>query len=60
MDEEREKLISHLKVLGIPMLVLVISDDKAPQALDADHTKSKFENFHQLQVGKIEEGLAEL
>ena len=59
-DEEREKLISHLKALGIPMLVLVISGDKAHKALDTDRIKSKFENFHQLQVGKIEEGLAEL
>ena len=59
-DEERKKLTSHLRALGIPMLVLVITRDKVPQAPDLDHRNGELEDFHTLQVGRIEEGLAEL
>jgi hypothetical protein len=59
-DEEREKLINLLKALGIPMLVLVITDDKIKQTFDPDQIKEQLEEFHVLQVGNIEEGLAEL
>ncbi len=59
-DEEREKLINLLKALGIPVLVLVITDDKTKQTFDPDQIKGQLEEFHVLKVGKIEEGLAEL
>ena len=59
-DDERQKLIHYLKAFGIPMLVLVITDDEAPQPLDSDRSNNGFENVHRLQVGKIEEGLAQL
>ena len=50
----------HLKVLGIPLLVLVITDEKAPQIPDEDAKQGRPENFHILRVGAIEEGLARL
>ncbi len=59
-DKERKALIDHLKALGVPMLVLVIEDDKTPQPLDPDPAEDVSENFLRLQVGKIEEGLASL
>ena len=59
-DEEREKLINLLKALGIPMLVLVITDEKIKQSFDPDQIKGQIEEFHVLQVGKIAEGLAGL
>jgi len=60
-DEERQKLIHLLKVLGLPVLVLVITDDEAAKPLlDPGPMKSDPENLHRLQVGKIKEGLAQL
>jgi hypothetical protein len=59
-DEERKKLIHLLKALGLPVLVLVITDDEASQPLDPGPMKSDPENLHRLQVGKIKEGLARL
>ena len=59
-DEERKKLIHLLKALGLPVLVLVITDHEASQPLDPGPMKSDPENLHRLQVGKIKEGLARL
>jgi hypothetical protein len=59
-DEERKKFIDHLTELGVPLLVLVITDDQSSHALDPNSTKALHENLHILHVGKIEEGLAEL
>ena len=59
-DEERKKFIAHLKELGVPILVLVITDDKGPHTLDPGPMKGMPENLRMLHVGKIKEGLAEL
>jgi uncharacterized protein (DUF58 family) len=59
-DEERQKLIHLLKALHLPVLVLVIADDGASQALDPGPMKSEPENLLRLQVGKVKEGLARL
>ena len=59
-DEERQEFIRRLRQLGTPLLVLVISDDKAPHGLDPGPMTDIPENFHRLQVGKIEESLASL
>jgi uncharacterized protein (DUF58 family) len=57
-DEERKKLIDHLKSMGIPTLALIIAQSngsadnrvKEPQQDESN-------NFHQLKMGKIQEGL---
>lgn len=59
-DEERKKLIGLLKSLGIPLMVLVITDDKSPEHLDPGPMKDNPNNLRRLQVGKIKEGLAQL
>ncbi|MGD8226788.1 MAG: DUF58 domain-containing protein [Desulfobacteraceae bacterium] len=59
-DEERQELIHLLKALGLPVLVLVITDDEPPQALDPGPMKDDPENLRRLQVGKVMEGLARL
>ena len=59
-DEERKNLIGLLKSLRVPVLVLIISDRKAPSQLDPGPMKGDPKNFHILQVGKIKEGLAQL
>ncbi len=58
-DEERQKLIHLLRGLGLPVLVLVITDDEN-ELLDPGPMKSDPENLHRLQVGKVKEGLAQL
>ncbi|MFH1349725.1 MAG: DUF58 domain-containing protein [Pseudomonadota bacterium] len=59
-DAERKNLISLLKSHGVPVLVLVITDDKEDKPLDPGPMKGEPENFHCLPVGKIKEGLARL
>ena len=59
-DEERQRFISHLDSLGIPMLVLVIMDSKTLPKLAPDPVSTSREGFHRLEVGKIAEGLAKL
>ena len=59
-DEERKKLIHLLKALGLPVLVLVITDDETTQPLDPGPMKGDPENIRRLQVGKVKEGLAQL
>ena len=59
-DEKRQELISHLNALGVPLLVLVVTDSTTPQALDPGPMKGNPRNLVQLQIGKIQEGLARL
>ena len=60
-DEERRKLIGYLNALGIPVLVLVITDGAGgSDGYDPGPMLDKPENFHLLTSGKIQEGLMEL
>ncbi|MFC1821404.1 DUF58 domain-containing protein [Thermodesulfobacteriota bacterium] len=59
-DEERKELISLLKGLRIPVLVLVIADDQVPDDLDPGPMADTPENLRILRIGKIREGLARL
>ncbi|GBC60857.1 DUF58 domain-containing protein [Desulfonema ishimotonii] len=55
-DTLRREFVRRLRMLGVPVLVLVITDALfAEPGDDADAC-----NFHQLKVGKIEAGLAKL
>ena len=60
-DEERRKLIDYLKALGIPVLVLVVTD---PEGRNDDYDPGKMpdkgKNFHLLKSGEIQEGLMTL
>lgn len=63
-DDERKLFIKHLKALGVPVLVLVITDatDTAidDPAFDLGPMKDRPDFFHMLKVGNIQEGLARL
>jgi hypothetical protein len=59
-DEERRKLIGYLKALGIPVLVVVITDGAGGDDHDPGPMLDKPEDFHLLTSGKIQEGLMEL
>jgi uncharacterized protein (DUF58 family) len=59
-DGERQQFISNLLELGIPTLVLVISEEVNSAELDPGPMRGKPERFLNLEVGKIEKGLAKL
>jgi uncharacterized protein (DUF58 family) len=59
-DEERKRFISLLKELGVPLLVLVITEGNIPNTLDPGPMKDRPESFHIMEVGKVKEGLAKL
>jgi uncharacterized protein (DUF58 family) len=59
-DEERKRFIALLKSLGVPVLVLIITDEKSSQQVDPGPMKDNPENLHMLRIGKIQEGLDQL
>jgi len=58
-DAPRRKLVERLKLLGLPVTVMVITDpgEKPP---DPGPLRDEPELFHVLEAGKIEEGLARM
>lgn len=58
-DAERKTLVRHLKTMGVPVKVLVVSD-KSSHGPDEDvgPMKDDLKNFHVLEPGRIQEGLA--
>ncbi|MEW6669808.1 MAG: DUF58 domain-containing protein [Thermodesulfobacteriota bacterium] len=59
-DEERKALVSLLKKLGLPVLVLVITDRGDKETMDPGPMKDDPANFHCLRAGRIQEGLSRL
>ncbi len=56
-DEERRRFIDHLRALGVPSLVLLVTDASDPRAQALEPAVS---GVHRLEVGRIAEGLARL
>jgi uncharacterized protein (DUF58 family) len=58
-DDPRQRLVKKLRVVGVPLLVLVVvrPGEKAP---DAGPLRDEPEHFHVLEIGQIEEQLAKL
>lgn len=59
-DEERQKLIEHLRSCNIQVRVIVIVGEDASTELDPGPMKDKPEQFHVFRAGYIEEGLKSL
>ncbi len=59
-DAERKNFVNYLQSLGVPLLVLVIVDGKATPVNEEASLTDVPKNFHRLEVGKIQEGLAKL
>jgi uncharacterized protein (DUF58 family) len=59
-DEPRRKFIERLRALGVPLLVLVMSEAGAAAGFEAGPMRDAPEAFRVLEVGAIEEGLATL
>jgi uncharacterized protein (DUF58 family) len=58
-DEARRGLVKKLRVLGVPVLVLVIARPNETKP-DAGPLRDEPERFHVLEIGKIEETLSNL
>ena len=59
-DQERKEFVKKLREGGLPLLVLVITEESSSEPLDAGPMKDDPENLHRLRVGRIQEDLAAL
>jgi uncharacterized protein (DUF58 family) len=58
-DEPRQRLVTRLKQLGVPLQVFVIVE-RGASVLDAGPLRAEPQHLHALEAGKIEEGLSKL
>jgi len=58
-DEDRKNFIRQLRELNVPVLVLVVTDSSEP-VLNPGPMADKPQHFHQIELGKIQEGLSKL
>lgn len=59
-DAVRQELVRKLRMLGVPVLVLVVVDAEDKWQLVHGPMRDAPENFHVLEAGKIEAGLGKL
>ncbi|MBP9900767.1 MAG: DUF58 domain-containing protein [Verrucomicrobiota bacterium] len=59
-DEPRRQLVRKLKLLGLPVLVLVIRQTGEVRPLDPGPMRDEPERLHALEIGQIQEQLANL
>ena len=59
-DAARQELVRKLKMLGVPVLVIVVVEAGADTALAPGPMRDEPGKFHVLEVGKIEQGLGRL
>lgn len=59
-DETRRRLVEKLKILGLPVLVLVIRQPGETQPLDPGPMREEPERLHALEIGRIQDQLARL
>jgi uncharacterized protein (DUF58 family) len=59
-DEDRHGLVRKLKMLGVPVLVLVVVESGSDTSLAPGPMQDEPESFHVVEAGKIEAGLMKL
>ncbi len=59
-NEERQNFVRKLKVLGVPLLVLVVVGPGEKKELDPGPMREEPEQFRVLECGRVEQGLAAL
>ncbi len=59
-EENRQRLVENLIKLGLPLIVLVVTARGVAKKLDPGPMKDQHHYFHQLEAGRIEEGLMKL
>ncbi|MBW2193410.1 MAG: DUF58 domain-containing protein [Deltaproteobacteria bacterium] len=57
-DEERKSFVDQLKAIGVPTLILIISEADTSLGIDTALVKDRSEHFHILEIGSIQKGLA--
>jgi len=57
-DKERQRFVEKLKMLGLPVMVLVIVEAGGKKGLELGAMQDDPARFHVLEVGKVKEGLA--
>jgi uncharacterized protein (DUF58 family) len=59
-DEDRRRFIEKLRLLGLPLLVIVITEARIEKPVDPGPMREDPARFHVLAVGQVEPGLARL
>jgi uncharacterized protein (DUF58 family) len=59
-DRERHELIKKLQALGLPLLVLVVTEPGRSQVFEPGPMRDQAGRFHVLEAGQIESGLARI
>ncbi len=59
-DDARREMVRRLQALGVPLMLLLVTDSRQAAALDARVRADAPGPYHVLEVGKIEEGLAKV
>ena len=59
-DKPRQELVRKLRLLGIPLLVLLVVEPGGARKIDAGPMRDDPQHFRILEVGNVEEGLAKL
>lgn len=59
-DQARQEVVRKVRVLGVPVLVLVVVEIGSENHFAAGPMRDQPENFRVLEAGRIEEGLAKL
>jgi uncharacterized protein (DUF58 family) len=59
-DDTRRNLVRKLKALGIPVLVLVLTEPGRDESLEPGPMRDDPDRFHVLEIGRIEQDLARL
>jgi uncharacterized protein (DUF58 family) len=59
-DEERERLVEYLEGIHVPLLALIVGDNRSLAHLDQGDIQKKHQSVRILQVGTLEEDLARI
>jgi len=59
-DDTRREFVKKLKLLGVPVMVVVVLSSDQEKPVDLGPMSDEPERFHTLVAGRIEEGLAKL
>jgi uncharacterized protein (DUF58 family) len=59
-DKDRQEFVRKLRLLGLPVLVLVVTSQEKTQGLDLGPMADQPNRFHTLRCGRIEQDLASI
>jgi uncharacterized protein (DUF58 family) len=59
-DEPRQKMVKRLRDLGVPLLIMVVAEPGRREPLDPGPMREQPGQFHVLEAGHIEAGLAKM